>query len=148
MVKPGRPNQFDKIHPIGAARRSRLTPLAPLPTEAQPVFDLIIRENPHLTATDVPLVMGYALASMRVFKAAKRSNAAEWERASRIQTMYATKLRLTPQSTQDPQALGRRKKDMGGFGVTWEQLGLDNDDDDDDGGRLEDGEADDGGDDA
>jgi hypothetical protein len=118
-AKPGRAGQFDNILPLDdTGRRTQLSPLTPMPTDAQLVFDLVVRENGHLTQSDVPLVMGYALACMRVFNA--RGNTAEWERACRVMMAYATKLRVSPQACIDPVSLGRRRKDQPQGPAPWE----------------------------
>ena len=57
------------------------------------------------------LVAAFAIATVKVFELAKTDDVAGWEKACRVQAMYATKLRLSPQATCDPQTIGRRRKD-------------------------------------
>jgi len=100
-------------------RRPRLIPPAPLTKAEQAIFDLVASENPHLAATDTPLLASYAQAVVKTMKLARKGDAVgDWEKSARVMAMLATKLRVSPQSSTDPQAIGRRRKDdPGGFGI-------------------------------
>jgi hypothetical protein len=102
--------------------RPRLSPPTSLTKDERIIFDLVAIENQHLAATDGPLLAAFAQASIKVFKLAKKEDVAAWERACRVQAMYATKLRISPQTCTDPQSIGRRRKDgPGGLGIHWSQ---------------------------
>jgi hypothetical protein len=65
--------------------------------------------------SDVPLLEAYAMACVRMSSAPSRKKIAELDRAARLAMSLATKLRLPPSSSIDPQALGRRKADARPF---------------------------------
>ena len=113
MAQPGRKSATEAsvVRLATTGHRPKLSPPSSLTKDERSIFNLIVSENRHLTPTDMPMVAAFAQASVKVFELAKKDDVQEWERACRIQAMYATKLRLTPQSTQDPQTLGRRRKD-------------------------------------
>jgi hypothetical protein len=96
--------------------RPRLSPPTALTKDERMIFDLVAAENQHLAATDAPLLAAFAQASIKVFKLAKKEDVAAWERACRVQAMYSTKLRISPQTCTDPQSIGRRRKDAEAFG--------------------------------
>src|SRR5215510_5694320 len=85
--------------------RPPLTPLEPLKTAERKIFDLVVRENPHLRLTDVPLVMAFARASAGTFNS---DTAVDFEKLARVTMSLATKLRISPQSRHDPKTLARR----------------------------------------
>jgi hypothetical protein len=95
-------------------RRPRLTPPPTLSIEEQSTFNALLSDNPHLSKSE-PLLMLYVLALSKAVKLARGKDVAAWEKAVRLALSVGTKLRITPQSTQDPQALGRRKADHRNF---------------------------------
>jgi hypothetical protein len=110
MAQPGRKSAAANLVSLAStARPTRLTPPASLTKTEQSTFNALVVANPHLTITDGLLLAGFVRASSMMLD--RKSEAGEWEKASRVAITLATKLRLTPQSTQDPQALGRRRKD-------------------------------------
>jgi hypothetical protein len=127
MAQPGRRSAAAaSVLRVAPTRgRRRLTPPTSLTKPEQAIFDAIAADNAHLTATDTALLASYAQAVVKTMKLAKEKGAvADWERAARVAAMLATKLRITPQATTDPQSIGRRRKDdCGGFGVHWSQDG-------------------------
>ena len=113
MVQPGRrsPASLTVLPTASSGARPRLAPPAILTTGEQAVFNEMAAANPHLTPTDAPLLAGYVQALTKMHRLAKRPDVGPWEKAARVAMSLGTKLRLTPQATQDPQALGRRRKD-------------------------------------
>ena len=68
-MKRGRQSAADLsiVAPDATGTRPTLTPLRPLKSDEKAVFDLVVRENVHLQAIDVPLLMGFARASAGLF---------------------------------------------------------------------------------
>ena len=95
------------------------------------MFADLAAHNRHLTATDAPLLAGYVQAVGKMHRLAKKSDVAEWERAARVALALGRSLRLTPQSTTDPQSIGRRRKDAPQVSY-YDRMKLEPDDDDDD----------------
>ena len=123
MAKPGKANQFEQtIVPLmGNGEQPKLTPVSPLTEAERAIFDMTARENPHLRTSDTPLLQAYAMACVRISEPSSREKIAELDRAARLAMSLATKLRLPPSSSIDPQTLGRRKKDaLTGLRKPWE----------------------------
>jgi hypothetical protein len=96
-------------------RRPRLTPPPTLSTEEQSTFNALLSDNPHLSKSDELLLTLYVLTLSKAAKLARGKDVAAWEKAVRLALTVATKLRVTPQSVQSPQVLGRRKADNRSF---------------------------------
>jgi hypothetical protein len=112
MAQSGRKSFADiSMGPRPTRPRPRLSSPQPLTKSQQLVFDLVVAKNRHLLPTDAPMVARFAIATDMVFRLAKTKDIAGWERACRVQAMYSTKLRISPQATTDPQSIGRRRKD-------------------------------------
>ena len=110
MAQRGRRSSTSNIVALApTGTRSRLTPPAFLSTVEVTMFADLAAHNRHLTSTDVALLAGYVQALGKMHKMAKKSEIADWERAARVALALGTKLRLTPQSTTDPQTIGRRR---------------------------------------
>jgi hypothetical protein len=110
MAKPGRANQYDKILPIDSTRAgSRLIPPAFLKSDERSMFMALAAQDRHLTRTDEPLLATYVQAIGKTSRLAQHKDVGPWERAARVLIALARSLRLTPQSTTDPQAIGRRR---------------------------------------
>jgi len=96
------------IVPIDASRsRPKLNPIGMLSKDERRVFDHVARENPHLKPADVPMLELYVMAHCRTVAANKRKDAEAWEREARVTMALGTKLRITPQATQDPRRVAR-----------------------------------------
>ena len=113
MAKPGRRSAAENVVRLTTtALRPRLTPPSSLTKAERAIFADVVRENAHLNAADVPLVVIYVQAYSKALALGQQQAAvADWDRATRVMMSAGTKLRLTPQSTQNPQALGRRRLD-------------------------------------
>ena len=66
----------------------------------------------HFAASDTPLLVSYVQATLMARGAIKDAPADKaalgvWERATKMQAVLATKLRLTVQSRIDPKVVGR-----------------------------------------
>jgi hypothetical protein len=99
------------VSPETTSIRPRLSPMVPLTSDERAIFALVVAQNPHLTATDMPLLTSFAQASVKVFKLSKRDDTRAWERACRVQAMFATKLRLTAQSAASGKVVSRNRRD-------------------------------------
>lgn len=112
MARPGRRSQAELniVSLAPTAARPKLTAPEFLTTAERSLFTEIAAANAHLTTGDAMLLGLYVQGLTRVQKA-KRTDIAAWEKAVRVVLSLATKLRLTPQSSTDPQTLGRRRKD-------------------------------------
>ena len=129
-MKRGRQSAADLsiVAPDATGTRPTLTPLRPLKSDEKAVFDLVVRENVHLQAIDVPLLMGFARASAGLFKV---ETAADFEKLARVAMSFATRLRITPQARCHPITLGRRYVDQQHIGPKpWDRI-RDEDDNDD-----------------
>jgi hypothetical protein len=117
MIQRGRKSAAaaSVVQMAATPRRPRLSPPSSLSTHEQSTFKTLLRDNPHLTASDEPLLTLYVQALEKAAKLARGNDVAAWEKAVRLALSVGTKLRVTPQSTQDPQALGRRKADHRNF---------------------------------
>ena len=114
------------ISPNTTGTRPTLMPLRPLKGDEKAVFDLVVRENVHLQAIDVPLLMGFARASAGLFKV---DSAGDFERLARVAMSFATKLRITPQSRVHPTTLGRRYADQHTGPKPWDRIRDEHDND-------------------
>jgi hypothetical protein len=87
------------------------TPAGLLNVKERKLFDEIIGavDAKHFRAADVPLLAAYAQALAMVHTLARSRRIPDWERASRVAAMFATKLRLTPQSRLQARTVGRHQ---------------------------------------
>src|SRR6516164_8927890 len=101
MAQPGRKSAAaSMVRPATAMPRPRLSPPSPLTNDEHAIFDLTVAKYGHLKPGDAVLVAAFAIASVKVFRLAKKTkDVAGWGRVCRVQAMYATKLRISPQST-------------------------------------------------
>jgi hypothetical protein len=77
----------------------------------QAIFNLTVAKHGHLKAGDVMMIAAFAIATSKVFELAKTDDIAGFDKVCRLQAMYATRLRISPQACVDPQSIGRRRKD-------------------------------------
>jgi hypothetical protein len=91
-------------------RKSALDPPQGLTKPERTLFDEIADSAQHLRQSDVPLLASYVQATITSRRSARDPSKADlWEKATRLQAMLATKLRLTAQSRVDPKKLGRQE---------------------------------------
>jgi hypothetical protein len=95
-----------------------LRPPEDAPADVVKLFRSVVANCPpgHLAQSDVPLIISFCTATLLATKAAKASAknpdmVSTWERAVRVQTTVATKLRLTPHSRTHPLTTARRMRD-------------------------------------
>jgi hypothetical protein len=93
---------------------SRLEPPSYLNAPERRLFaELVAATNAkHFTSSDAPLLVSYVQATLLARRAIKKAGRdmralATWEKASRMQAMIATKLRLAPQSRIGRKAVTR-----------------------------------------
>ena len=110
--------------------RPRLTAPAFLTASEASMFNAWAAANPHLTASDAPMLAAFAQAASKTHKAGRQKDISAFERAARLMMALGRTLRLTPQATTHPLTVGHRRNDQGGFGITWQQQLQDDDDDD------------------
>ena len=91
------------------------TPPEILSPEEQALFKQLRGANPHITESDVPMLVAYCQAISMTHRLGRGDDVLNWERAVRATMAIATKLKLTPQAD-------RRVDRTGGVGVTWQQL--------------------------
>ncbi len=112
-MQRGRRSSAANIVPLTITTpRPKLTPPTPLSSAEKLIFIATAAQHPHLTAGDTVLLVAFAQAAVRTFKLSKSKNTDEWEKSLRALLSVATKLRLTPQSTHDPQTLGRQRRNL------------------------------------
>ena len=93
--------------------RPRVTPPSLLTKDEASIFAALVADNAHLVQSDALLIAAYVVAFRKSIMLGRAlTDTANWERASRVLVLLATKLRLAPQARIDPQTLGRRVKDM------------------------------------
>src|SRR5262245_61710729 len=92
--------------------RSAIIPLRKLTSDEKAIFDLVVRENAHLTQGDVPLLMVFARATAATFDT---TDATSFEKLARVSMSAATRLRLTQQSRTHPTTLARARRDGSGL---------------------------------
>jgi hypothetical protein len=104
-----------------AAFKAATCPPEPPPTspeiltsDEQVLFRQLRVANPHITESDVPLLIAYIQAISMTHRLGRGDDVLNWERAARATMALATKLKLTPQAD--------RRHVRGGQGVTWQQL--------------------------
>ena len=96
------------------AERPRLNPPEFLDDREQALFRETVQScsADHFAASDTPLLVSYVQATLMARGAIKDAPADKaalgvWERATKMQAVLATKLRLTVQSRIDPKVVGR-----------------------------------------
>ena len=110
MKQRGRKPASVVTFPVIEAPRPPIEPPRSLVKSERALFIELAANAQHLTQTDAPLLASYVQATLASHKSARDPRKANiWERATRLQAMLATKLRLTAQSRIDPQTLGRMK---------------------------------------
>jgi hypothetical protein len=90
--------------------RPRLTAPSILTKGERALFAEVAAINPHLRPADVPLLAAYAQALTKVYKLARQSDAAAWERTARMALALARSLRITSQSQVHPETAGRKRQ--------------------------------------
>jgi hypothetical protein len=91
----------------------RLNPPSGLnPKECKLFEQLIAAADPrHFRESDSPLLVSLVQATLMAHKLGRDpSKVAEWEKATRVQAMLATKLRMTPQARTDPKVIARMQQ--------------------------------------
>ena len=75
----------------------------------------------HFVEGDLPLLCSYVTATLIARKASRDMSMINvWEKATRMQAMFATRLRLSPQSRLDPKTVARRLPERSGP-APWER---------------------------
>jgi hypothetical protein len=109
MRQRGRKPASIVTFPVIEAPRPPLNPPPGLTKAEQSLFTEIFDNAQHLMPTDAPLLASYVQAAIASRRSARDPSKADlWEKATRLQAMLATKLRLTAQSRCDPKKLGRQ----------------------------------------
>jgi hypothetical protein len=110
MRQRGRKSASLLAFPAIEAARPQLDPPQGLTKSERRLFDEIADNAQHLIPTDAPLLASYVQATIASRRSARDPSKADlWEKATRLQAMLATKLRLTAQSRVDPKKLGRQE---------------------------------------
>jgi hypothetical protein len=94
------------------------TPTSPeiLSTEEQALFKQLRGANPHITESDVPMLITYCQAISMTHRLGRGKDVLNWERAVRATMAIATKLKLTPQADR------RSVRNGATTGISWQQL--------------------------
>jgi hypothetical protein len=115
MAQRGRKSTASNIVRLGVTgARPPLKPLALLTHSEKLLFSQCAQLNPHLVEGDVQMLTAYAQALAKTYALAKKNDSASvssWEKASRVALSFATKLRITQQSTTNPDSAWRRRRD-------------------------------------
>ena len=113
----------------------RLEPPAYLTEPERALFAELVAVCPaqQFVASDVPLLASYVQATILARSAVKRAGKdsralSTWEKATKVQAMLSTKLRLTPHSRTDPKTIGHHVRAQRPLSV-YEQMRARNGDD-------------------
>jgi hypothetical protein len=89
----------------------RLTPPSTLKQAERVLFlELVNGCDPrHFVKSDIPLMVSFVQATILSRRTANPSMVGIWEKATRVQAMLATRLRLSPQARTDPKITGRQQ---------------------------------------
>jgi hypothetical protein len=90
-----------------------------LSPQEQALFLQLRSANPHITESDVPMLIAYCQAISMTHRLGRTDDVLNWERSVRATMALATKLKLTPQAD--------RRHTRGGVGLDWRQLAEIND---------------------
>ncbi|MEJ2377188.1 MAG: hypothetical protein P8Y71_17855 [Pseudolabrys sp.] len=97
-------------------RQRRLQPPSHLNDVERELFQRIVGSvsKQHFAQSDVPLIESFVRATLLSRESAPKDATdaealANWEKATRLQAMLATRLRLTPQARTDPKTLARQQ---------------------------------------
>jgi hypothetical protein len=112
MRQPGRKSAAEEnVIKLAPTSARSLTASSKLSTDEQSTFTKLALANQHLTPSDAPLLTLYVQSLSKAAKLARGKDVAAFDKAARLALIIGTKLRLTPQSSTDPQSIGRRRKD-------------------------------------
>ncbi|MEJ2376253.1 MAG: hypothetical protein P8Y71_12855 [Pseudolabrys sp.] len=107
-------------------RQRRLQPPSYLSDVERELFQRVVGSvSPqHFAQSDVPLIESFVRATLLSRDAAPKDATdaealANWEKATRLQAMLATRLRLTPQARTDPKTLARQQTPL--LNPPWER---------------------------
>jgi hypothetical protein len=92
----------------------RLTAPAILTKSEQTTFAELVQLNPHLVATDVPLLTSFVQATTMAHRLGRKHDdktVAEWERCVRTMLALGRRLRLLPVNATHPDKLSRQRRD-------------------------------------
>jgi hypothetical protein len=90
--------------------RPSIDPPSSLTKAEQNLFTELAASAEHLRSTDTPLLASYVQATLVSRRSARDPSKVDvWEKATRLQAMLATKLRLTAQSRTDARTVGRQE---------------------------------------
>jgi hypothetical protein len=113
MTQRGRKSAASlNVVPLGNVTRQRIVPIVPLSKPARKIFDSVVSNNPHLRAPDAEMLTVYAQSvhmSMLLAKKTDKESVASWSKVTGKMVTLATKLRLTVQSQQHPEKVGRMR---------------------------------------
>ena len=116
MAKRGRTSAANAaVRRFPSSRTALRSPADLAADEARLFRELVASCAPdHFVASDVPLLVSYVQATKFSRRAAEKldkdaSMLVVWERATKVQAMLATRLRLAPQARTDPKTLARRQ---------------------------------------
>jgi phage terminase small subunit len=128
MLQRGRVSRASLLKFPVDVEQTRLEPPSWLSPDEKRVFADIVAacRAKHFTPADEPLLVSYVqatvLARASIKKARKdRGALACWEKATRMQAVLATKLRLAPQSRLDQKAVARGLPSMPVAAKPWEE---------------------------
>jgi hypothetical protein len=115
------PASFEVVAVDG--KPDRLSPPSHLNKAERTLFSEIVGavDPRHFIEGDLPLQCSYVNATLIARKASRdESKINVWEKATRMQAMLATRLRLSPQSRLDPKTVARRLPERSGP-APWER---------------------------
>jgi hypothetical protein len=93
---------------------ARLTAPSSLSSKERALFEQLVdaADPRHFRESDGPLLVSLVLATLMAHSLGRDpSKVAAWVKATRVQAMLATKLRMTPQARTDPRKIARMQPD-------------------------------------
>src|SRR5262245_42022745 len=90
--------------------RPKVNPITSLSGPERRLFDTTARLNPHLKQADAATLELYVMAYRRAMRA-RQKDSQNFERATRLLMALGRTLRITPQSTVEPRAAAKLRRD-------------------------------------
>jgi hypothetical protein len=111
MAQRGRKSTLKLVTPGLTGASSRLNPPAILSSTQRLTFIQLAAANTHLTPSDSLPLAAYVQAITQATRLGRTKDIANWERSVRVALALGRSLRLTAQSSTDPQSVARRRRD-------------------------------------
>jgi hypothetical protein len=110
MRQRGRKSSAELVAFPVIEHRPSIDPPSSLTKAERSLFNELAANAEHLRPTDAPLLASYVQATLVSRRSARDPSKVDiWEKATRLQAMLATKLRLTAQARTGTRTVGRQE---------------------------------------